>query len=459
MKRKYIVLTVIFLLFVNPFSFTFAKEKLIYKKVEKLANQYIKNSLEDENWKDKNPYINWLWKYFYTDDDNKSSYIEFKVSCDEEINCGFILVNSDWNDVSVPMASTSWIWPWEYLSIWEVENKLYYFSPFEQYSLNTKNNKIKSISINDNIEKSIKNDSKLTEPEKEQKIKEKDKELKERLKDLKQEAKKYKESEEFKKKKKEIKNQILSVPKEEFVMNSLNMANASNLKWNWGTAYEPTTYSSNILIPWYTYSSCSWKIPCYEQFETNYNWQYCLVWCVPLAYSMIYGYYDRRWQFSNLVPWIASTLNSSEIENMTQELGAYLWTYCTWTRWDTNAWDMDLGITYAVNKWYTNSTSTYYHSNNKSYLFNLIKYEINNERPLIWWTGDHAFVIFWYYNTSNSDIKIVRVNIWWWNLYNVTDENWNIYLLSNVDYNIDSIYYWWNDHEWIKHLVKVIVSN
>lgn len=128
MKKKYIVLATLFAMFLNPFSFTFAKENIIYTKAENLALQYIKNSIEDESWKDNNPHINWEWKYFYTDDEKNPSYIEFKVSCDNTIDCWFILVNSDWDDVAVPIASTTWVWPWESLVWNNSKNKLYYLT-------------------------------------------------------------------------------------------------------------------------------------------------------------------------------------------------------------------------------------------------------------------------------------------------------------------------------------------
>ena len=201
MKKKIIAISIFLSLFINPFSFTFAKEKVIYKKAENLAKQYIENSLEDENWEEKNPYINWEWKYFYTDDEKNPSYIEFKISCNDNLNCWFILVNSDWNDVAIPIASTSWIWPWEVLSIKNDNNKLYYFSPFEQYSEDLETKEVSSINPEDNIELLIKNNSKLTNKEKEIKLNNYKEDLKQKLFNAKIEAKEYKKSENFKKEK------------------------------------------------------------------------------------------------------------------------------------------------------------------------------------------------------------------------------------------------------------------
>lgn len=459
MKKNFIVYIFLFSLIINPFSFTFAKEKVIYAKAEKLANQYIENSMEDESWKGNNPYINWEWMYFYTDDEKNPSYIEFKVSCYNNENCWFILVNFDWNDVAIPIASTTWVWPWKALDWSNSKNKLYYFSPLEQYSQNLETDEVMSIRPEDNIDLIIENDKNLTQLEKEDKIKTHKDELKQKLNNAKQEAKDYKKTEDFKQKKEEIKNQIMKVPEEEFVMKSLNVANAnSDLIWNGGTWYIPTAYSSNKFVYWSSYTNCNWKLPCYEQFPYWYNWQSCEVWCAPIAYSMIYGYYDRKWLYPNLVPGTASTLNSTDVENMTKELWGYLWTYCNGLLWTTSSSNLYKGINYAKSKWYNNSTATKITTSSLSTLFLNIKNEINSSRPIIAATGDHVFVVFWYYNTS-SDLKIVRANLWGWNLYNMTDINGNIYYGSNVDYNMDSIYYGWSDHWSIKHIVKVIIAN
>ncbi len=137
-----------FTLVFNPFTFSFANTKIIYEKANDLANTYIYNSINDENWKWKNPQIKQKWKYYYTDDENNLSYIEFKVSCEKTANCWFVLVNIDWDDVSVPIASTSWVWPWEILTSksWDSENtKLYYFWSLDQYAQNNTTKEVHSL--------------------------------------------------------------------------------------------------------------------------------------------------------------------------------------------------------------------------------------------------------------------------------------------------------------------------
>lgn len=470
MKKKIISWIVLCILLLNPFSFTFAKSKVIYEKSEWLAKQFINNSLNDENWKWKNPYINWDWKYFYTDDDKYASYIEFKISCDNNIDCWFILVNSDSNDVSVPISSTSWIWPWELLTIQNNEirknnwlknnnknNKLYYFSPFDQYSEDLETWNILSIQPEEDINNIIKDDNNLTTGDKQNKIQNNKTELKQKILNLKEKAKEYKKSEDFKQKKNEIQNQIMKIPKDEFVINNLNIANAGEIVWVMD--YLPPSYASNTFVPWLSYSWCSWKVPCYEQFPTTYNWQTCLVWCVPTAYAMIYGYYDRKGQFPNLISGTVPTVNNTTIQNLAIDLWKnYMWTYCNWNIWVTSTSNWTLSIQYAKNKWYINSTATAIWSTNLNILFNSIKSEINSGRPLVWWDWNHAMVIYWYYMTADSSIKIIRVNLWLGNSYVLWSASWLYYRTTAIDYNLNSIYYE-SPARSLNSIVKILISN
>lgn len=144
---------IITLLF-NPVTFSFTKTKIVYEKANNLANTYIDNSINDESWKWNNTQIKEKWKYYYTDDENNPSYIEFKVSYDKTTNCWFVLVNIDWDDVSVPIASTSWVWPGEILThkFEDKENtKLYYFWPLDQYAQNLETQEVHSIKPEDNF--------------------------------------------------------------------------------------------------------------------------------------------------------------------------------------------------------------------------------------------------------------------------------------------------------------------
>lgn len=453
-KISYLLL---FLILFNLISFSFAKTKVVYEKAFNLANTYIENSINDDSWFENNPKISWKWKYYYTDDDKNPSYIEFKVSCKKEINCWFILVNVDWDDVSVPIASTSWVWPSEILESknWNTKNnKLYYFWAFDQYIENLDNWNVLSINPNDDIENKLLNFQNLDKIELKEKEKIAKDELKQKLKDLKKEAKEYKKSIDFKNKKEEIKDQILQLPKEEFVINNLDMSYAS---------YTPPAYSSNVFVPgvhvysWSNYN-CWGLVPCYNQYMTTYYWNTCAVWCVPVAWWMIYWYYDRKWQFPNLIPWTAPTINNSTINNVIKDIWEnYVNTKCNinWgITWDTSLSDAVNWINYAIDKWYTNSTSQRIKHSNLSTIFYHIKDEIYNWRPVIVNTGSHSMVAFWYYNWWQN---IVRINVWYWHNNKISDWIYSYYL-SNMEYNINSIYYWSNTQK-LESLIKINISN
>ncbi|NDK07693.1 hypothetical protein EOM39_00430 [Candidatus Gracilibacteria bacterium] len=124
--KKLALFILLITIVVNPISLIYAKTKITYQKAEGLALQYIKNSIDDENWKNNNPKIEGEGKYFYNDNENNPGYIEFKVSCDNNTDCGFVLVNIDGDDVAVPISSTVGNTPSEVV-YQEGDKKLYYF--------------------------------------------------------------------------------------------------------------------------------------------------------------------------------------------------------------------------------------------------------------------------------------------------------------------------------------------
>lgn len=434
------------------YSFSFAWNEFTYENAKKIANEYIKNSSFDENWQDQNPTLFWEGKYFYTESETPS-YIEFKVSCDKNPDCGFIMVNFDGDDVAIPIASTSGNTPSEVLSAKNEskieENMLYYFSPFEQYAENKRNGNISSIDPQDDFWYEASEKNKLSLQEVKTK---KNNTLKEKIESSKKEAKTFKKSVEFKEIKKELKEKKQTNGKEEVSFKYLDMAMA------WYNA--PAT--SNYFITWSTYSGCNWKLPCYQQFNTTYNWVTCAVWCVPVAYSMIYWYYDRNLTYPDLLSWTtAPTWNNTDVMNNMMKIlwTNYLSTTCSWAIGNTklhNAWNW---IQFAIDKWYSKSTSLTASWTTTSNLFhNNIKPEINAWRPIIVNTTTHSFVAFWYYNTTLVNTKIIRVNLWFWPSYPITSDSWTMYYGSNIDYNIDSIFFP-NVNQWAIHsVIKVIIS-
>ncbi|MDD3793805.1 MAG: C10 family peptidase [Candidatus Gracilibacteria bacterium] len=468
MKKKIFSLVLLFVLFGNPFSFTFAKSKVIYERSENLAKQYIENSLNDDNWKGKNPYISGEGKKFYTDDEKNPSYIEFKISCDNEINCGFILVNSDGNDVVVPIASTSGIGPGELLSLQNEEkinnknkenktnkksnNKLYYFGPMEQYSIDEENEEVISINPQDEIDLVIENDKTLKKEDKEkQKLKAKQ-ELKNRINDYKIKAKEYKKSDEFKKHKEEIKDQILKMPKEEFVFEKLDMAFADETP-EYSTIYN-SPGASNIFVSGSNSSDCNSRTPCYNQFTSSYTapvpytTAVCYSGCSPTAVAILFGYYDRNGLIDLVTGTAPSAGVGTTVQTLVNSIKSHIGTSCV-RKGTTNIYygsttpsNVYKAKQYALDKGYTKTTSSYI-TGNISTLFTEIKLEIDSNRPIITHmknlsdnTEGHATVTYGY-KSSPSNSNVVLMNMGWGNI----TVNGTTTTFSSINQNLGAIYY------------------
>lgn len=460
MKKIFLV---IFITFVSFSSITYAISKFNYESALQVANNYIINSSFDENWKDHSPYIEWKWIEFHTDDEIKISYIEFKVSCDNTSDCGFIMVNYDWDDITIPIASTSWNTPSEVIlskNWWTINNnKLYYFSPFDMYAENINNGDVSSITQEDNFDIILNHDINLTEIEKKLKKQKLKDWLKNKINELKKEAKNYKRTDEFNKKIKDLRDKKQAIPEEQVSYKILPFSEYANatVPWIWWTWYILPSNASNTFVSWSAYSWCNWKLPCYQQIlNVNYNWSNCAVWCVPTAYTILFWYYDRKWTFPDLISWVASTTWSSVEDNVMIDLWKnYMSTACDWIEWKTSVWNwMNGWINYAKSKWYTTSTWTLV----GSHIFYQAKLEINAWRPVILWNWNHAMVWYWYYNTTDTTKQIIRVNLWYWALYNVINSVWTKYYWTSIDYNINSLYYNSNIQPWINSLVKIIIS-
>lgn len=428
--RKITSIIILFLIFVNPLTISFADSKIKIEKAKNIANEYIKNSFEDENWKDTNPKIVWDWIYNYVDSE-KPSYIEFKVSCDENPDCWFIIVNIDGNDVWVPIASTTWATPSEALTEkWQEKNtKMYYFWPFEQYSENTISWDVYSIDPSD-YDNSLDTNKKISNQERSLKLNSQKENIKDKFNKAKNEAINFKKSPEFKYKKEEIKKMKDSIPESEFAMKLLPMSYAD--EWlpnsNW---YTPPS-ASNVFLPWWSSSTiCNWATPCYSYFPVNN----CKSWCSPVAVWILYGYYDRQQLAPDLVPWTAWLVNDYNINTMITSIRSLIKTNCSW--W-TNAENIPLSIQYAKDKWYSKSTSIYSWVKSTETIFSKIKEEIDANHPIIIWNNTHSMVAFWYNSNINN---IVRVNLWWGWTSNIIWTNGITYKTSNIDYNINSMYY------------------
>jgi hypothetical protein len=266
--------------------------------------------------------------------------------------------------------------------------------------------------------------------------------LKNKVKSMKKEAWDYKKTDDFKNKRQELRDKKQAIPKDEISYKILPFGEYANAElnewWNWYTL----PWTSDKFIPWTTPPNCWSRIPCYKQFTTTYNWSSCSVWCTPVAFWMIYWYYDRQWwTYANLVTWTASWVNDTTVNTMIKAVGTKLSTFCSWNEWATYPSNYTNAINYAKDKWYNNSVATNY-SWIPASLFTTIKSEINANRPIVIhlrsadWTKWHSVV--WYGYKTTGSLSIVRINMWWGYILIPGTKS---YYYSNVDYNISSMYY------------------
>lgn len=487
--KKIIALFTIALLLFSGIKFTLANENLTYKKAQELAEQYIKKFSKDELWNWQNPTIV-KWNYFYTDKENQASYVEFKVSCDNTKDCGFIMVNIDWDDVAIPFASTSGTTASEILlqklgendifskNSKKMDYKFYYFSPFDQYIENKENKIAISLNPSDDIDTKIqtfelneklkvkqdwlvKNNPRIsleslskeilfTDIDKMQinkssvenkKIEFKN-ELYNKLEILKKEAIEFKKSEEFTQKKLEIKNLIWKVENTEYIWKALELNN------KWWISNKVESIWNHVYVDWTTInqSTCVWKTPCYDQFRTTYytngRLQSCLSWCGPTAVWIIFWYYSNNWRYDLMTsqnPWW--TLSSS-VRSDIEDIWDMIWTYCnTWWEGATPANKIQLAKQHAKNVWYSNTNSIYRYPESLDNIYWKVVTEINANRPIILITENsasaHVIVAFWYYVDIGGSDYVVRVNMWWW--YNPITSGSSVYW-SNMDINLNSVY-------------------
>lgn len=149
-KLKFLLVVIIIWLFWLNWVSAFDEHR-------KVVEEYIESvSTFDHFWKWKNPHIS-SEKSFFSHDDSKPSYIEYKVSCDKQIDCWYVMVNIDWTNSPITESSSIWKTSSEMMAeiSWE-DSKNYYFSVLEQFSENKKTWKIWFINLEDDI-----NDNKI----------------------------------------------------------------------------------------------------------------------------------------------------------------------------------------------------------------------------------------------------------------------------------------------------------
>lgn len=315
--------------------------------------------------------------------------------------------------------------------------------------------------------------------------------LKDKLKSLKNQVKEYQQSEEFKEYKEELKKEEQN---KQSLLSSPTSRNTVMSIWDQDWMDE---YFQMRTVTWKWWGKeCPWKIPCYEQSHIVggssfwFNLKKCEIWCLPNAFAMIFGYYNRRWLYPNLIPWIwvweAPLKNSYYINKLQSSLNSYLWTECTrpskdedncygnsnnetWWWWN-NFWDFDRIESYLKSRWYNywprlaysgDDDSEYdYRSGrlgNPKNVYNIIKNEVDAWRPIVFgmkaqnykyteWNRKcgkvwrHFFVVFWYSTKDNYDDRI-NVNFWWGKEYSNMNVNLQWSNIYNYNYWIKTLYH------------------
>lgn len=358
---------------VNAFSDNF-REK---------AEKYIAEMAEvDPFWKWENPKIVWQTP-FYDSDDNKPSYIEYKVSCNRDTNCWYVLVNLDGSDVDIPESSSVWKAPseqmdktgnWKNYNFWVFEKFSYDENTWDIWYINPGNEALEEQAKQSVFSKNTMSSVK-TNP------------LKEKFGKLKKEAKENKEE--------NIQKQLLNksvISNDTMLSSSLSPMKNGHDFW----------LLNDHINEW----DCYWVTPCYNQHMRSYWDQTWYSWCVPTAFSILYWFYDRNWK-DDLISWKTPIVSNSVINNLQVTLWEIMWTY------RNNKWEWATSNNRIIN-WFNYKNNIYSRSYQElSYDLRTIKKEIDDNRPVILrYTCSngqcgHAIVVHWY---NKNDLV---VNFWW----------------------------------------------
>jgi len=402
--------------------FTYANTG-IQRKAQYFAEKYIENSLENPDWNKNNPRIESVGIPYYVESD-QPSYIEFQVVCDNNPFCGTIIVNMDGHDVKVPIATTWWVWPSKILTKeWEeVYTKIYYFWPFNQWSVNERTGEVQAIDpqhypngVRDRWNQ---------------------RELQEKFYELKNNVTNVKESEEFQSQLQKIKEMEYGFRKDDFAYQVIQRGYAASYSYP-GTA--------NKTVTWSNFNWC-WLTPCYEQFQVLGH--DCPIGCGPVAVAIVFWYHQKNskpflfpaWYAPSDI-WINNYNVNTDITTVIEDIHTFTWTSCLWWGWYTSSSNMIQAKEYPK-AWYykqTTSESSGFFSTDAT-LFTNIKNEVIANRPIILRTRNHYMVVFGYNPTANN--RIIRVNLWWWK-NSIIQPN---YATWDINYDMNSIYYNWSTH-------------
>jgi len=426
------------------------------KEAESIAQRYIDINRDDDLWKDNNPRL-WEVTSLYMEK-TIPSYMEYSVICDRNPECWYIIVNVDGDDVDIPIASPSDSAPSKILTSksWDKKENLhfFYFWPFDIYSKNTITGQVNTINPQDDFMIDDAEFEKMNEHEKELIQKEQKEFLDIKLQGHISYWEEYRNSDALK----HVKEYI----------HTYNIVPFGN----------PGTEDKNgwRYVKWQSaWSTCNSRIPCYEQFEYDYETWYtnkCASGCSPVAAAMIFAYHDKENNYPNLFQDTVAPMKNKKTypwpwdpdinpRTVIDEIRWHMHTTCSISfrypnkpRWgSTYGYDMPNGIQYAKDNGYPWSTSWLITS--QSQILPRIEQEINNGRPLLinivtrrWdWAAQpdinpldtnrknswHTVVWYGYNKNSNATIpNQVRINAGWGNGLH-SNSNISLFNITNID--------------------------
>jgi len=409
----------------------------------------VEPRVEAENYIEE---MRWFWPFwnnnprivsekpFYSNNDETPSYIEYKVSCDDEVDCGYIMVNIDWTDVSVPVSSYAWKPPSEVMKeeknfSWNEKN--YYFNAFESFAYDESTWELWYTNPeNKNLEQS---NSGLTQGLQNSTMS--------RASFLPQNDKLKEKFEKFKKWAAESKEENIERQK------TLNKSNTSSMS---RTSTMARYWSDQGILRWsILWNWCHSLIPCYLQVQRYYpqnrdetwKWEW-VAGCVPTALTMLMWYYDMNW-YPDMVDWDAPITNSkwgndSYADSVIRDLQIALWD-TMWTKlvadwWSTNYSNFWKWIDYIKSK-YPGWLSYDWHEPSRK-IYPWIKEQIWMWKPVYlsisvtnirWW---HAVVAYWF-----KENRLI-INMWDGTLW------WAVVLNINANYDYYMTNYLWNSLSW-----------
>ncbi len=376
-------------------------------------------------WKNKNPKIVWQTP-FYDSDDDKPSYIEYKVSCDTKKDCWYVLVNIDGSDVDIPMSAFSWETISERMknNYQAINSKNYYFWVFEQFLYDDKlwviwySNPENDLLLKEQARQSVFSKNTMSSV--------KTNPLKEKFEKLKKEAKENKEE--------NVQKKLLNV-------NNKSLSIFSNTPVNWSDYW---LIHNRVLDE----RICNSLTPCYNQMRVRYNtWEEWVSWCVPNAYSILFWFYEYHWKI-DIVPGSSIPVYapySEDIRRMQKSIWELTKTVLDSEWWWTNPSNIINWMSYL--KKYNNGRNNYNYLENWNYFssydnsLNKIKFHIRNGRPVLLiydFSEDswHILVVHWFIRNK------LAVNFWHWpaDANVMIDLNWNTFT-SNMWWGTLTRYY------------------